>query len=99
MKKAIQIILFIFCISVSVVAQQKQVTKRSNAASTTPMHCLIKGEVIDRPESNQLILLKKGEDLRVTGKYIPIINGKFEYKLDCQNLEAYELIFFEENRS
>lgn len=99
MKKTIQIILFIFCISVSVSAQQKLVSKIHHAKSTAFIHCKIKGEVIDRPESNQLILIKKGEDLRVTGKYIPVINGKFEYELDCQNLEAYELIFFDENRN
>jgi thiol-disulfide isomerase/thioredoxin len=96
MKKTIQIILFIFCISVSVVAQQKQVTKWSKGVSTSFIHCKIKGEVIDRPESNQLILLKKGEDARVAGKYITIQNGKFEYELDCNNPEAYELIFFDE---
>jgi len=67
--------------------------------STAPIHCKIKGEVIDRPESNRLILLKKGEDARVSGKYITIRNGKFEYELDCNNLEAYELIFYEENRN
>lgn len=67
--------------------------------STAPIHCKIKGEVIDRPESNRLILLKKGEDARVSGKYITIRNGKFEYQLDCTNLEAYELIFYDESRN
>jgi len=65
--------------------------------SAAPIHCLIKGEVIDRPQSNRLILTKAGGDARVSAIYIPIRNGKFEYELNCQNREAYELIFYEEN--
>lgn len=67
--------------------------------STAPIHCLIKGEVIDRPQSSRLILIKSGGDARVSAMYIPIKNGKFEYELNCQNLEAYKLIFNDERRN
>jgi len=67
--------------------------------STAHIHCLIKGEVIDRPQSNRLILTKAGGDVRISAIYIPIRNGKFEYELNCQNREAYELTFYDENRN
>jgi len=60
--------------------------------------CILKGEVIDRPYSSKLILSKEGEDLR-TAKvvYIPIRDGKFEYTLNCDVEELYELTFFDEH--
>ncbi|MDR1672702.1 MAG: TlpA family protein disulfide reductase [Bacteroidales bacterium] len=64
----------------------------------TTIRCALKGEVIDRPQSSRLILLKEGEDAR-TAKvtYIPIRDGKFEYTLYSEHEEAYELIFYEEH--
>ena len=62
------------------------------------IHCLLKGVVIDRPQSNRLILMKQGESTRTSRICIPVRNGKFEYVLNCQNLESYSLIFSEELR-
>ena len=56
----------------------------------------LKGEVIDRPQSSQLLLLKQGEDPRINAVYIPINDGKFEYILNCEHEEQYELIFYDE---
>ena len=73
--------------------------KTYKTKSTAPIHCLIKGEVIDRPQSSRLILIKAGGDARVSPSYISIKNGKFEYELNCQNIEAYELIFCDEQQN
>jgi len=73
--------------------------KTFKTKSTAAIHCLIKGEVIDRPQSSRLILIKSGGDDRISALYIPIKNGKFEYELNCQNLEAYDLIFNDERRN
>jgi len=73
--------------------------KTYKTKSTAPIHCIIKGEVIDRPQSSRLILIKAGGDQRISAKYISIKNGKFEYELNCQDLEAYQLIFFDENQN
>ena len=72
---------------------------KTKTKSTAPIHCLIKGEVIDRPQSHRLILIKADGDQRISPTYISIKNGKFEYELNCQNLEAYELIFLDENQN
>lgn len=69
--------------------------KTHKIKSIAPIHCVIKGEVIDRPESSRLKLIKTFGNDRF-GKYITIHNGKFEYKLDCYNMESYSLIFDEE---
>ena len=60
--------------------------------------CILKGVVIDRPYSSRLVLSKEGEDLR-TAKviYIPIHDGEFEYTLNCDVEESYELTFYEEH--
>ena len=58
--------------------------------------CIIRGEVIDRPESKQLMLNREGEDFRVKTTYIPIEDGKFEYVLNCEFEEAYSLVFSDE---
>lgn len=62
------------------------------------IQCLLKGEVVNRPQSSRLILLKNGEDARTARVvYIPIRDGKFEYLLDTDAEEEYELIFYEEH--
>jgi Peroxiredoxin len=66
--------------------------------SSAPIHCVIKGEVIDRPESRRLKLIKTFEN-NSSDKYITIHNGKFEYALDCYYPESYSLIFDEEYKS
>ena len=58
--------------------------------------CTLKGVVIDRPQSSHLLLYKQNEDPRIHGIEIPIIDGKFEYILNCEHVERYELAFNEE---
>lgn len=70
--------------------------KTNKVKSTAPIHCLIKGEVIGRPQSSRLRLLRQGNDGPTSSIYIPIRNGKFEYELNCNNQEAYELNFYKE---
>jgi thiol-disulfide isomerase/thioredoxin len=71
--------------------------KLYNVKHTEPIQCLLKGEVINRPQSNRLALLKAGEDFRtVKVTYIPIRDGKFEYILYANTEEAYQLIFYDE---
>ena len=66
-------------------------------SKTGAIACTLKGEVIDRPTSSRLILSKKGEDLRVAQWIsIPIRDGKFEYVLNCDHEELYELTFYDE---
>ncbi|MDR0422595.1 MAG: TlpA family protein disulfide reductase, partial [Proteiniphilum sp.] len=71
--------------------------KLYNVKHSEPVQCLLKGEVINRPQSNRIALLKQGEDFR-TAKvtYIPILDGKFEYMLYADYEEAYQLIFCDE---
>ena len=69
-----------------------QVPKPTRAVS-----CTLKGEVIGRPQSSRLMLMKKGEDPRIQKKtFIPIRDGKFEYVLYCDHEELYDLIFWDE---
>ena len=67
-----------------------------SGCTTDSIKCTLKGEVIDRPQSTRLILLKQGENVRSQGIYIPITNGKFEYVLDFNHEEEYQLVFSEE---
>ena len=65
--------------------------------STTAIKCTLKGEVIDRPHSSRLMLSKYGEDMRISQWIsIPIRNGMFEYVLNCDHEELYELTFSDE---
>ena len=56
----------------------------------------LKGVVKDRPQSRRLLLLKQGEDPRINAVDIPIKGGKFEYILNCEYEEQYDLIFYDE---
>jgi len=59
--------------------------------------CTLKGVVKDRPESNELVLLKEGESMRYTqGISIPINDGKFEHTFYCNYEELYQLVFADE---
>ena len=71
--------------------------KTNKTPSNAPVQCLIRGEVIDRPNSNRLMLLKEGGDARMSSIYIPIIDGKFEYQLNVNVEETYDLIFVDED--
>ena len=63
---------------------------------TGSIKCTLKGEVKDRPQSSHLLMCKQGEDPRIHGIKIPIVNGKFEYILNCEHEERYELVFDDE---
>ena len=66
---------------------------------TGTIRSTLKGEVIDRPYSSRLILLKEGENSRFNEWIsIPVRNGKFEYILNCEYEELYQLIFYDEDR-
>ena len=69
--------------------------KTHKIKSTALIHCVIKGEVIDRPGISRLKLKKTFENNSL-GKYITTYNGKFEYTLDFQYMESYSLRFDEE---
>jgi thiol-disulfide isomerase/thioredoxin len=62
----------------------------------SPVHCKLKGTVINRPQSSRLILTKENGDSRVLANYIPIRNGEFEYELNCDFEESYWLVFLDE---
>jgi len=57
---------------------------------------ILKGEIADIL-SDTLILVKESEDL-VSGKKIPVKEGKFNYLLEAEHLEKYEIIISEELR-
>ena len=61
--------------------------------------CKIEGVVIDRPQSNRLKLVKAGGDTRSSGTFIPIRNNRFSYELNCEEEEAYELVFMDERNN
>ncbi|MDR2563787.1 MAG: TlpA family protein disulfide reductase [Prevotellaceae bacterium] len=65
--------------------------------SVETIRCVLKGEVLNRPYSNRLILSKINEDLRTAKvEYIPIIDGKFEHVINSNYEELYELTFYDE---
>ncbi len=64
--------------------------------SAKAIQCVLRGEIINRPQSSRLLLIEKHEDWRVSGTYFPIRNGKFEYTLTSDCTKEYELIFFDE---
>ena len=70
----------------------------SAAGQNAPVVTVIRGEVIDRPESRQMLLLREGDDPRIHAVYIPITDGKFEYILTTAQEGAYDLIFEDEIR-
>jgi thiol-disulfide isomerase/thioredoxin len=77
-----------------------------NPKPKSAIQTVLKGEVIDRPNSNFLVLIKEfedfpmsidTEDLEDVGAIaIPIHNGKFEYVLNSDHVEKYWLFFDDE---
>lgn len=63
-----------------------------------PISTVLKGEVIYRPTSDTLLLLKATEDARQEnqGVKIPIVDGAFNYEFSSEEVLAYQLIFKEE---
>lgn len=58
--------------------------------------CTIQGKLIDLPQTTHLILHKQNEDLRIHGIHIPVADGKFNYVLECDYEEQYQLVFNDE---
>ncbi|RYE45563.1 MAG: hypothetical protein EOP48_22075, partial [Sphingobacteriales bacterium] len=58
---------------------------------------MLKGIVKDRPKSDTILLSAATTSIRDESKIIsiPIRDGKFEYKLDASNMEAYQLVFLD----
>ena len=81
-------------------------TAACNPKPKTAIQCTLKGEVIDRPHSNFLLLMnyfdgqnyyRSMEELEAAGVIIiPITDGKFEYVLNCDYEEKYYLVFLDE---
>lgn len=67
--------------------------------ANAPIRCLLKGQVTNRPQCSRIILSRLGEDVRISAISIPIRNGKFEYELNCKDMEAYQLVFGDEYQS
>ena len=74
--------------------------KSKQSKSKKAIKCTLKGEVLNRSYSHRLVLSKLNEDFRTANVvYIPIRNGKFEYVLNCDHEEMYELVFLDEYQS
>jgi thiol-disulfide isomerase/thioredoxin len=68
----------------------------TNCNSDKEKTCYLTGKVINR-NSKTLVLLKQTEDFRYSGIEIPIdSSGNFNYNMNFQFVEAYELIFKDE---
>jgi thiol-disulfide isomerase/thioredoxin len=66
------------------------------AQASGSMEAILKGVVIDRPQSTHLLLVRQGDDPRINAIHIPIVDGKFEYVLNFDHEEQFELIFNDE---
>ena len=70
---------------------------KKQPAQPGTFECVLEGEVIDRPESSRLTLIRAGKDMRTTPFIsIPVRDGKFSYTLTADENETYELVFWEE---
>ena len=54
--------------------------------------CTLKGTVVDR-KSDTLMLKRVNEDIRFVKIFIPVVDGKFEYKIEVKDIEAWDLTF------
>ncbi len=78
--------LFIFFLSISLAVSGQK----------SPFQCIIIGEVLDRPDSKELLLTKENADPRVNAVSIPVIDGRFQYSFNAEQVESYALIFNDE---
>lgn len=59
--------------------------------------CIIKGTVIDRPETTTAMIIEAGKDFRIHDYItVPVIDGKFSYILHDTIPMAYDVIFDDE---
>jgi len=71
--------------------------KTTKSTPDAPICCHLQGTIIDRPYSSRLMLLKADGDFRVaTEMFIPIKEGRFEADIYGSDVEAYELVFYDE---
>jgi len=54
--------------------------------------CTLVGTVVDR-KSDTLMLKRVNEDFRFVKIFIPVVGGKFEYKMEVKDIEAWDLTF------
>ncbi len=66
------------------------------AGQNAPVVPVIRGIVIDRPQSRQVLLLRERDDPRTNAVYVPVTDGKFEHTLSVDQEEAWSLIFEDE---
>ncbi len=68
-----------------------------SSCTQTEKTCVITGKVINRPQSNNLILTKSFEDFRSqTAITIPITDSTFTHTINFKDAEAYALSFEDE---
>ena len=60
--------------------------------------CKLKGTVVNRT-SKAILLLKSPGDPRVGSIRIPIVNNQFEYTLETEAVEAFQLVFEDEHEN
>lgn len=61
--------------------------------------CVIKGTVINRPQSTQLRLVKAFVDFRSkSAVLIPIVDGSFRHEIKYRDVEGYTLVFEDEHK-
>lgn len=71
---------------------------KKEPAKPGTFECILEGEVIDRPLSSRLTLIRTGKDIRTTPFIsIPVRDGKFKYVLTANENEMYELVFWDEH--
>lgn len=67
-----------------------------SVAQQSSFKCVLVGKVINRPYSQELLLVKEKDDLRIKGVKIPIQDGEFYYELEAEHAETYSLNFTDE---
>jgi len=65
------------------------------SCSSPDFTCTLKGTIVDR-KSDTLMLKRINEDWRFVKIFIPIVDGKFEYKMHVKDMEAWDLTFLDE---
>lgn len=67
-------------------------------SATAQIKCVVKGRTINRPESTAIFLSKPYLDFK-NGEKIAIKEGRFEFTIDAEYPECYELTFEDETKN
>ncbi|MCC1483733.1 TlpA family protein disulfide reductase [Winogradskyella immobilis] len=87
--------LFIILLCISICLSCKSEKEETKPKTLTTV---LVGEVINRPESDTLLLVKSYEDARFDIiANIPIVDNEFYHEFESKEIEAYDLIFKEEH--